>query len=167
MTEFNLLIKTLEQFGKPGWINQYFDLLKKLLSALELEDTDPRLSLTLSKNKTMPVNIGQRYVLKPLPGEFIRCIVPADFEEKAVGATLLGYFSPKTTRDAKWIQFYYPFGLEFPAILFNACVDACNDILIKTRKSGYRKFHNSMLYHFAMEPAVRSEVLAELKRPAV
>ncbi|MDB5246066.1 MAG: hypothetical protein JWQ40_460 [Segetibacter sp.] len=163
MNEYEHLIKTLHQFRKVDWINQYFNLLKKLLIDLQLEDSDPRLALTLRKNKTLPVNIGQRYVLKPLDGECLGCIVPAAFTHEAVGARLVGYFSPKTTRDAKWIIFHYPLRTEFPGILFNACIEACTDILNKTTKSGFRKFHNSLLYHFTMEPAVRNEVLAECK----
>ena len=164
MNDFTLLIKTLQQFGNILWINQYFDLLKRLLVELDLADTDPRLALTLSKNQTLPVNIGQRYVLKPLIGESIRCIVPADFEENAVSARFLGYFSPNTTRDAKWVQFYFPTGIHIPEVLYTAFLTASETILSKTKKSGYRKYHNSLLYHFTMEPTVRSEVLAELKQ---
>ena len=162
MNEYELLVKTLQQFGNRLWLNQYFDLLKKLLTELNIEDIDPRLAISLRKDKTLPVNIGQRYVLRPLIGEKIGCIVPADFAHEAVSAYLVGYFSPNTTRDAKWIIFRFRTGTQLPSVLFSAICEATSDILTKTKKSGFRKYHNSLLYHFAMEPAVRDEVLADV-----
>lgn len=162
MNESDLLLKTLHQFTNKVWLNQYFDLLKQILNDLDLDDTDPRLALSVRKDKTIPVNIGQRYVLRPLTGEKIGCIVPADFAHELINAYLVGFFSPKTTRDAKWLIFKYPTGTQFPPVLYNAIIEASTDILNKTKKSGFRKYHNSLLYHFTMEPAVRSEVLAEI-----
>ena len=36
------------------------------------------------------------------------------------------------------------------------------DIMGHCRKSGYRKFHQSLLYDFTMEPAVRDEISGEV-----
>ena len=161
MNQYHQFIRCLRQFPSVEWINQYFDLLKRLLSDLNLQDDDPRLALSLTKNDKIPVNLGQRYIVEPHPHEHIRCIVPASFKEAKVGAKLIGYFCPKTTRDTKWVELYFPVGAAFPTALYNACVDACVDILKKSKKSGYRKHHVSLLYDFTMEPEVRSEILAD------
>lgn len=164
MNQYELLVETLRQFHSPQWINQYFDLLKKLLIELNLENDDPRLAMSLRKDKSMPVNIGQRWILFPKRDQYVHCIVPAEFAEEAVNGTLIGYFSPKSTRDAKWIEVSFLEGSQFPQVLYNACVDACMDILRRTKKSGFRKFHSSLVYDFTMESAVRNEVLNELKK---
>src|ERR1700733_8108288 len=108
MNQYQQIIRTLKQFPSLEWINQYFDLLKRLLLELNLQDDDPRLALSLTKSDKIPVNLGQRYILEPHPKEFIRCIVPASFKEVGVNARLIGYFCPKTTRDTKWVEFYFP-----------------------------------------------------------
>src|SRR5690349_6419914 len=119
MNQNQLLIQTLQQFHSVAWINQYFDLLRKLLIELNLENDDPRLALSLNSNKTIPVNIGQRYALKPVANQYVRCIVPSNFAEEAVGARLLFYFSARTKRDAKWIEVLWPVGKPFPPVLYN------------------------------------------------
>jgi hypothetical protein len=163
MNQYQQFIRCLQQFPSVEWVNQYFDLLKRLLLELNIQDDDPRLALSLTSNDKIPVNLGQRYVLEPHGKEFIRCIVPAAFNENMVKAKLIGYFCPKTTRDTKWVELKFPFGAIFPSSLYNACLDACRDILKKSKKSGYRKHHVSLLYDFTMEPDVRTEMLDELK----
>ena len=60
MTENELLVKTLKQFHSIEWINQYFDLLKRLLDELNLDGSDERLALSLTKQKTLPDFLQRR-----------------------------------------------------------------------------------------------------------
>ena len=163
MTENELLVKTLKQFHSVEWINQYFDLLKRLLDELNLDGSDERLALSLTKQKTLPVNIGQRYVLKPLPGEFTRIIVPLSFDEALVGAELIGYFRRRQMEDAKWLEYRYPTGAKFPPALYNACVEESMDIMRRCKKSGYRKFHSEDVYEFTVDKSERKRVLDQLQ----
>lgn len=154
-------IALLKTFPNAQWINQYFDLLKKLLTELEVENDDPRLAMTFTSNK-LPVNLGQRYILRPEPGGYIRCIVPESFEEEAVGAEYLFGFTRNKIRDAKWIKLPFGQGQGLPGIVYTACIDECMDILHRTKKSSFRKFHQPFLYDFTMEQSVRNEILNEL-----
>jgi hypothetical protein len=153
-------INCLRAFPSHQWINQYFDLQKRLLTELQIENDDPRLALTFTQKK-LPVNLGQRYVIRPEFDNFIRCIVPLSFEEKAVGAEYLLGFTRNKIIEAKWIKL--PFhGKGFPQIVYNACIEACMDILRRSKKSSFRKFHQPFLYDFTMEQSVRNEILREV-----
>jgi hypothetical protein len=82
MDKNNKLLEALSSFESEEWINQYFDLAKKLLTDLDLSNEDPRLAMSLNKNGSMPINIGQRYVLKPFVDEYIGCIVITTLVQK-------------------------------------------------------------------------------------
>ena len=163
MTQFDQLVKALKQFHSKKWINQYFDLQKRLFEDLSIDGSDQRLALSLTRDLKLPANIGQRYVLLPKRAQFVRCIVPAEFEEQAVNARLIGWFSPRSTRDAKWVEVPFTEGKPFPPVLYNACLEACTSILHRSKKSGFRKHHIDLLYNFTMEPSVRKEVLHEFE----
>jgi hypothetical protein len=132
------------------------------LQILEIENDDPRLGLSLNRNGSMPVNLGQRYVLKPHHNGHIGCIVPMDFDEKSVGGLVVFEFSNRKIRDARFIELDFEMHRPLPAMLWQACLLCCEDIMGHCRRSGYRKFHQSLLYDFTMEPAVRDEILGEV-----
>jgi hypothetical protein len=157
------LVLSLSKLRSTVWINQYFDLLQKLLSELNLDDSDPRLALSIPKNGLLPVNLGQRYVLLPKPDQFVRVITPLGFDEATVGGELIGYFYTRKQPDMKWIQVHFPVGAQFPPSLYRACVDACLEILLKSKRSGFRKHHVSLLYDLVMDVTERSNALTSLK----
>jgi hypothetical protein len=162
MSEFDRLVASLSRFPSQKWINRYFDLLKKLLTEFSIENDDPRLALSLNKNLEMPVNFGQRYVLRPYIYNYIGIIVPVHFEEAAVDGEMVYKFTKNKIAEAKYIELpFYASSVLDPA-LYNACVVACSDILRSAKKSGFRKFHSALLYDFTMEPAVRNEVLMKV-----
>ena len=163
MSEYEQLLKTLLQFPSKRWLNHYFDLLKRLLVEFSIEIDDPRLGLSLTKSMEMPVNIGQRYVLKPYPSGYLGIIVPVYFEEEAVGGEVIFDFTKNGQVDAKFIDIPFDENTQVPSVLYNACVTACAEILRNTKKTGFRKFHSPLLYDFTMESTVRSEVLNEVK----
>jgi hypothetical protein len=110
----------------------------------------------------MPVNFGQRYVLRPYIYNYIGIIVPVHFEEAAVDGEMVYKFTKNKIPEAKYIELpFYASSVLDPA-LYNACVVACSDILRSAKKSGFRKFHSALLYDFTMEPAVRNEVLMKV-----
>lgn len=66
MTQNELLLNCLQQYHTIEWINQYFDLVKKLLTEFEIENDDPRLAFTINKKyKDINLNLGNRYILQP------------------------------------------------------------------------------------------------------
>jgi hypothetical protein len=162
MNPYQQLIKVLHAYPSKTWINRYFDLQRKLLQTLQIENDDPRLGLSLNKNGSMPANLGQRYVLRPAPDGSISCIVPMDFDDEYVKGTVVFEFSSGKMKDAKFLELDFEKNKPLPALLWQACLLCCEDILCHCRKSGYRKFHQPLLYDFTMEPAVRHEILGEI-----
>ena len=163
MTEYDRLIACLSQFPSRQWLNHYFDVLKKLLTDLSIESDDPRLSLTMTKDGKLPVNIGQRYVLRPFRTKRIEIIVPADFEVTAVSGKVVYEFTTNRVIDARLVIIPFLEKTILPAILYNACKEASIAILHKTKRSGFRKQHAGLLYDFTMEQAVRDEILNGVK----
>jgi hypothetical protein len=162
VTEYDRLIQCLSRFPSKKWLNHYFNLVKKLLTELSIERNDPRLALTLTKDGKLPVNIGQRYVLRPFRTNRIEIIVPADFEVKTVNGKIVYEFTANRIVDARLIVIPFHENTQLPEIVHNACIEACFMILGKTSKSGFRKQHVPLLYDFTMEPAVRNEILSEV-----
>jgi len=162
MTEYDQLIQSLSQYPSKRWLNRYFDLLKRLLTDFAIESDDPRLALSLKKDKQLPVNLGQRYILKPYVSGYIGLIVPAGFDEKAVAAETIFAFTTSRVVDAKFIKIQFVESIQLSALAYNACKAACMDILKRAKRTGYRKYHSPLLYDFTMEPAVRSEILNEV-----
>lgn len=163
MEKYNKLIQALSDFESEEWINQYFDLAKKLLTDLDLSNEDPRLGMSLNKDGSMPINIGQRYVLKPFIDDYIGCIVPTAFNVELVGGECNYYFSTKTTNDAKWMLVPFSLGKQLPEIIYKDILASCNEILNRSKKSSFRKYHSAELYDFTMLPEVRKDVLKKLK----
>jgi len=163
MSHYDQFINALHQFPSKTWINKYFDLQRRLFEELSLSNDDPRLAMSLPSGNKMPVNLGQRYILQPFTKHRIGCIVPADFEEEAIGGKCNFVFTRNRVADAKWIVLPFDTGNTLPNIAWNACLLCCEDILQQSRRSGYRKYHVPLLYDFTMENAARHEVLSEVR----
>ncbi|HRP55228.1 hypothetical protein [Agriterribacter sp.] len=162
MNQYEQLIQTLSQYPSRQWVNDYFDLQKQLLTDFQIENDNPRLALSLTTDGKMPVNIGQRYVLKPVTGGRIRAIAPLNFDEAAIAGKCCFLFRKNRMPDAKWIEIKVDENSVFPDILYRACVQETEKILQHCRKSGYRKYHVELLYYFTMEQEVRDEILDEV-----
>ena len=162
MNPYQQLIKALHAYPSKTWINRYFDLQRKLLQILQIENVNPRLGLSLTQNGSMPANLGQRYLLRPAPDGYIGCIVPIDFDEEYVEGAVVFEFSRGKMKDAKFLELNFEKHVSLPAVLWQACLWCCEDILAHCRRLGYRKFHQPLLYDFTMEPAVRHEILSEV-----
>jgi hypothetical protein len=162
MNQFEQLVKCLGRYESSGWTNQYFDIVKKLLTDLRVDNDDPRLAITLTKNLDININIGQRYVLQQGYNHQFRCIVPVSFPEESINAALMGYFTRNRIKDAKWIEINYPDGAWLAPLLYNNIIEACSDILLRAKKSGFRKLHVPLIYDFIMYPETRNEILGEV-----
>lgn len=65
------------------WINDYFDLAKKLLEYTILKSNDPGVVMSITKRNRIPIIINQRYVLSPeYNGKEIGLIMPLEYEEE-------------------------------------------------------------------------------------
>lgn len=154
------LLIQIGRFGNIAWINQFYDLVNKVLTDLGIDYNDERLSLSVTKDAKLPVILGQRYILQPLKNERIKCIVPSTFKLKDIdGIDYDWYFSPETARDAKWIEVAFPVGGELPPRLYESILTTCKAILKKSTKSGFRKHHSQLLYGFVTDKEVRKDIL--------
>lgn len=150
----------LGKLGNIQWINQFYDLVNKLLTDLGIDQDDQRLTLSDTKEGKLPVILGSRYVLLPLKNESIKCIVPSDFKLKDIDGVDYGwYFSPETSRDAKWIEVSFPVGEELPPRLYQSILKVSKAILKRTKKSNFRKNHSPLLYDFITNADARKDVL--------
>jgi len=162
MNQYDHFLEVLAQFPSRQWVDHYFDLQKRLLTDLQIENDDPRLTMSLTADKNMPVNIGQRYVLKPVTAGAVRCIVPLIFDEATVAGKLRFLFRRNRMPDAKWIEIDFDENTLFPVDLYMACLQEARSILQQCRRSGYRRYHAELLYYFTMEQEVRDEILEEV-----
>lgn len=169
MNQNELLLKCLQQYHSVECINQYFDLVKKLLTEFEIENDDPRLAFTINKKyRDINLNLGNRYILQPRYNEYLGCIVPVSFEEETVGGTFVFPFKQQKEVEAKFIELLYPTGTQFPKVLYNNCVESCAVVLKRYKKGApFRKDHSDLLYEFTMEKTVRDEILGELESEPV
>lgn len=108
MDEYEKILSALNRFESTAWVNHYFNLVKKLLSDLNLKNDDPRLVLSLPSNNRMPVIIGQRYVLEPYGEEGILCTVLSNFNEKEIHGEAISTFSKNEIKDMKYVQYPFP-----------------------------------------------------------
>lgn len=159
MDKSDQLIQSLSYFPSAKWLNRYFDWVKKLLTDLDITATDKRLSLTLNKNGSMPVNLGQRYVMRPAWDGYAGFIVPIHFDTEMVEGFESFLFSNRGINDAKFMEVPMPEDKPLPESVYNACLEECDNILQHCERSGFRKYHVPLLYDFIMEPAVRSEIM--------
>jgi hypothetical protein len=82
------LLRRLNAIGNAEWLDTFFDLLNKLIQVTEIDESDPRLAITLIKGskRYIRVNLGNRVVLS---SEYKRgilvlaMILPADKENMA------------------------------------------------------------------------------------
>jgi 5-methylcytosine-specific restriction enzyme A len=153
------VIQSLKKIGKVDWINKYFDLVKKLLTELKIDGNDPRLCLSCTQAGVMPLVMGQRYILMPLKKGSIRCIVPSAFKiTRQEGKDNGWFFSPNTTRDAKWIELPFDQESKLPSKIYHAILSSSQSILSRSKKSSHRKNHSSFLYDIIMNPSIRADV---------
>ena len=159
------LLAHIGKLGNIAWINQYYDLVNRLLDDLNIKHDNPRLSLSDTKEGKLPLILGQRYILQPLKNERIMCIVPANFKLKDIeGVDYDWFFSRESTRDAKWIEVSFPIGGELPPRLYESILKVCKTVLKKTTKSGFRKYHSDLLYGFITDIGLRRDVLKLISR---
>ena len=162
MSEYQNVVNALNKLGSKEWINQYFNLVKKVLTELQIGKDDPRLSMSLSEVGHMPVNLGQRYILHPYQDEHIGCIVPLEFKHHDVSGNIRFTFRKRKVADAKYLCVPFPTNSKLPDHLYNACIDECLRILQRSKKTSFLKFNVPLLYDFTMDSVARAEIMHDL-----
>lgn len=106
------LINAIKKSKKDtNWLNTYFDLVKKLLTDLEIEENSPKIAMTLRKDFRMAITFGQRYVICPTyKRDAIGLILPLEFEDVISdypSAVIYegNFYDKKGNLEALWVDF--------------------------------------------------------------
>jgi 5-methylcytosine-specific restriction enzyme A len=162
MNQHQQFLKSLTIMGSPEWVNQYYDLVKTLLGDLKIAPTDLRLVFSTPEGNQLPLILGQRYVIYPYSEEWVKCIVPIDFEIKESKDLLeSGTFSTRKVQDAKMLFVRYRIGEKFPQQIYKALLECCQSILHRSNKSGYAKGHYDLIYDFILDSGIRKDIISE------
>lgn len=157
--EYEHFIESLMNWGTNDWLNGYFDMLKRMLTQLGLNNTSPQLAMTVTQNMELNVNIGQRWVSCPYGDERVGLILPLDIDETQWDCELHTPFKRRGIPQANWVTCIIPSGSVLPEALYHHWEDACTTELKRTTKSGYRKFHSDLYFDVVMNEGFRKEVL--------
>ena len=104
------LIKILKYYPNKKWIEGYFDLVKIMIDKFEIKNDDQRISMVIPKSgRRLPVNVGQRWVIRPYVNSEIGMIMPLEYKEinfeKDGANEKSGYFYTNKKQAARWIHF--------------------------------------------------------------
>ena len=162
----NQLVTAIKKIGDKNKLNEYFNIVKELLEYLEVNDDDSRISLTITKIHKIPVNIGQRYVIRP-EKDMIGLIMPLEYEElnyvkDKVIRDDVDYFYKNKQRDAKWIWFEAKDKIELPEKVKEYWKKAALKELRRSKRSGFRRHHKSVVFFTAMDLDYRAEILSKM-----
>lgn len=158
MAGYDLFIETLQCFPQP-WLNDYFNTLRKLLQDLSFNDSTPQLVMSVTKDKNLHINIGQRWVSKPFEDRNIGLILGLKHDAATLQCEPIGYFTKNGSNEAQWVS--YQFDHVLPPALYNAWLAACIAELYRVKtKSGFRKYHSRLFYDVVMNDEARKEIMA-------
>ncbi|AMM42101.1 hypothetical protein HS1_002317 [Candidatus Desulfofervidus auxilii] len=149
------------------WINDYFDLAKDLIEFTSLKSNDPRLVMSITKRGRIPITINQRYVLNPEYNGKIGLIMPLDYEMEDYtkdGVVQIddGYFFRNKIREALWVVFERKNRIEFSDSLKSYWKQAVMTELERSKISGFKRFHEPIVYEAIMNISYRKRLLDEI-----
>jgi len=153
------------------WINDYFDLAKEIIEFTGLESDDPRLVMSITKKGTIPITINQRYVLRYERDRRIGLIMPLDYgpqnydKDRFIRAYDDGdekYFYRNGVQEARWIVFERKNKIEFSEPIKDYWKQAVMTELKRSKRSGFKKFHEPLVYEAVMNLSYRNKLLEEV-----
>ena len=160
------LIKAIKKTKKDKtWLNKYFDLIKEILTELDIEEKSQKITMSVTKDLKMPISIGQRYIVCPrhhrdaigliLPLEF-RDII-SDYPTAVINEDY--FYDKKGNQEALWIDFESDVIFTEDNFLFAQWKNAAKTELDRTMYSGYRRTHNPFYYKAAMDFNYRQTII--------
>lgn len=153
------------------WINDYFDLAKEIIEFTGLGNDDPRLVMSITKKGKIPIIINQRYVLRYERDRGIGLIMPLDYspqnydKDRFIRAYDDGdekYFYRNGVQEARWIVFERKNKIEFSEPIKDYWKQAVMTELKRSNNSGFKKFHEPIVYEAVMNLSYRNKLLEEV-----
>ena len=155
----------------PGrkWISEYFNLINEIIDFAEITSDDPRLVLTIpAKSPKLPVNINQRYVLNAgFVGEeaILGFILSADFVRYRRLKNEVERYRPQRGEFKDevpyWVRYYGTPNRVLSGDLKGDWKMAVLAELQRQKRSGFRKFHEPLVYEAAVNTNYRALILDE------
>lgn len=154
------------------WMNDYFELLKELISFTGLSNGDPRLVMSIPKDKILPVTINRRYVLA---ADSYGCTVFIFGSELSRIPELMnksnryGQFNPLGSEAEEEIPYLIWLKGMPRSVFSDEETDELKEnwreaVLVEMRRgktSPFRKFHEPLVYEAAVNLDYRRRVLEE------
>lgn len=159
------LTRLVRRWGDVNTIQQYLELMRFILEALELPNGDPRLVTSTPRTNSryaLPLTVGMRYILAfHKSREAVFLILPRNYERGHVLFESTGHFDALTgERDVP-----PAFGLarNLHALgnneqLLGDWAAAARAEISRQSKSTFRRYHKPAVYEAARDPVYREVV---------
>ena len=148
------------------WINDYFDLAREMIGFTELTSDDPVLVTSITKSDGIGILIGQRYVLKPYSNGRVGLIMPLDYDQQNYDTDRVvheadDYFFRNKIREARWLVFERTDRIKFHENIKIYWKKAVLSELERGKISGFKRYHEPIVYEAIMNPMYRAKLLDE------
>lgn len=160
------LVKAIKKIKKDKeWLNRFFDLIKELLTDLNIEEESPKITMSVTKDLRMPISIGQRYVIRAKSQQNkVGFILPLELEEMISNNPIAKiddnyFYDKKKNKEALWVNFDNNIVFSNDRFLFEQWKKAAKVELDRTNYSGYRRAHNPLYYKLVMDLEYRNKIL--------
>lgn len=164
------LVQAAKQAPDRQWIEEYLDLVKDLLEFTGVEESDPRLAVSLSKGFGIVVNVNRRHVLTSFKNNnpWAGFIFDSNFEQlsemilKAIGAWQFKSHAGESPGKTPYI-------LRFKGSPKDLLTSEQQQVwkatvlaeLKRGKSSPYKRWHNPTVYKAVVDPEYRALVLKE------
>lgn len=153
--------------GSRDWAEEYFDLIAKVYDLMVTDAADPRISVTMPKNKPdIYVTINNRWVLQPVFGksddkyvESAGIILGDEFRRTLEEELQIDPWQFKRRGkepEAPWLVRFLDFSFVSNEAIMNEWRCAMIDTLKFGSRSANRKFHEPLLSELALDKTARN-----------
>jgi hypothetical protein len=162
----NRLIKGIKLKFNRNWINDYFDLVKESIEFTRIASDDPRLVMSITKSEEIPIILNQRYVLRPYKNGNVGLIMPLEYDSQNYDTDRVIFedkihFKRKKILEARWLVFERKNKIEFSEKIRTYWKKAVLVELERSKNSGFKRFHEPVVYEAVMNLAYRNNLLDE------
>lgn len=160
------LIKAIKKTKKDKtWLNKYFDLVREILTDLDIDENSPKITMSVTNDLKMPISFGQRYIICPRHRrDAIGLILPLEFRDitgdyPTAVINEKYFFDKKKNQEALWIDFESDIIFSDDKFLFAQWKNSAETELKRTMVSGFRRAHNPFYYKAVMDLNYREKIL--------
>jgi len=160
------LIEYLKIWNDKRYIDGYFDLAQHIIKRFNIHENDERICIAFRSNRhAINFTIGQRWILVPYwQNKCVGLIMPLEFGiENAELEGWVGnpwFFHNNKLKEAAFLAYYREGkNIKFNDITLLEWEKAVKNELMRTTKSGFKRYHKITLYKFICDKEYRSHVL--------